>query len=82
MEASTEFSSSSKMGTKTRMTTATMKLERYYSSVREEVSPLADDAFTLLSSQDYVHLKINRHYLVLTVSTRQCTTLPTNNMQR
>jgi hypothetical protein len=31
-----------------------MKLERYYSSVREEVSPLADDANTLLERQDYV----------------------------
>ena len=31
-----------------------MKIERYYSSVREEVSPLANDAFTLLERQDYV----------------------------
>ena len=31
-----------------------MKIERYYSSVREEVSPLANDAFTLLETQDYI----------------------------
>lgn len=37
-----------------RMVVSEMKLERYYSSVREEVSPLSDDALTLLDSQDYV----------------------------
>ena len=31
-----------------------MRIERYYSSVKEEVSPLADDAFTLLDAEDYV----------------------------
>ena len=37
-----------------RMVSATMRLERYYASVREEVSPLADDAMLLLETQDYV----------------------------
>ena len=33
---------------------ATMKIQRYYSSVREEVSQLSEDANTLLERQDYV----------------------------
>ena len=52
LEASS--SSTSKEETKTHTISATMKIERYYSSVREEVSPLANDAFTLLERQDYV----------------------------
>lgn len=47
-------SSTSKVETSTHTISATMKIERYYSSVREEVSPLANDAFTLLERQDYV----------------------------
>ena len=31
-----------------------MKVERYYSSIREEVSPLASSAYKLLDKQDYV----------------------------
>ncbi len=31
-----------------------MRIERYYSSVKEESSPLADDAMTLLDAEDYV----------------------------
>lgn len=31
-----------------------MRIERYYSSLREEISPLADDAATLLAEEDYV----------------------------
>merc|ERR1711957_477251 len=33
---------------------ATMRIERYYSSVREELSPLSEDALTLLDRQDYI----------------------------
>ncbi len=44
----------SKTTSQTRMITATMKLERYYSSLKEEVSPLSKDAFALVDSQDYV----------------------------
>jgi len=31
-----------------------MRIERYYSSVKEEISPLSNDAYTLLDKQDYV----------------------------
>ena len=31
-----------------------MRIERYYSSVREEISALTNDAKTILSRQDYV----------------------------
>ena len=31
-----------------------MRIERYYSSVREELSSLSDDALTLLDRQDYI----------------------------
>jgi hypothetical protein len=31
-----------------------MRIERYYNSVREEVSPLSDDATTLLDGDDYI----------------------------
>lgn len=48
------FSSSSKQSGESQIIVASMKLERYYSSVREEASPLAVDAFTLLDRQDYV----------------------------
>ena len=40
--------------TKTRYINASMRIERYYSSVREEVSPLSDDAIQLINGQDYV----------------------------
>jgi hypothetical protein len=33
---------------------STMRIERFYSSVREEASPLVDNASTLLDKQDYV----------------------------
>jgi hypothetical protein len=33
---------------------STMRIERFYSSVREEVSPLVDNASALLDKQDYV----------------------------
>jgi len=36
------------------MITSTMRIERYYSSVREELSSLSDDALTLLDRQDYI----------------------------
>lgn len=34
--------------------TAIMRVERFYSSVREDISPLSEDGATLLASQDYV----------------------------
>merc|ERR1719157_428649 len=37
-----------------RMITSTMRIERYYSSIREELSSLTDDALTLLDRQDYI----------------------------
>ena len=40
--------------TKTRYITASMRIERYYASVREEVTALSDDATTLLNNQDYI----------------------------
>jgi len=36
------------------MITSTMRIERYYSSIREELSSLTDDALTLLDRQDYI----------------------------
>merc|ERR1712161_100839 len=33
---------------------ATMSIMRYYSSVREELSPLSEDALTILDRQDYI----------------------------
>ena len=47
-------SSSSKLKMNTHMVTASMRIERYYSSVREEVSPLANDAAAILDAEDYV----------------------------
>lgn len=46
--------SSARINRTTKMITASMRLERYYSSLREEVSPLSADAATLLQEQDYV----------------------------
>ena len=40
--------------TQVRVIVTTMKIERYYSSVKEEVSPLSDSAKTLLDKQDFV----------------------------
>jgi len=40
--------------TSERMIVATMRIERYYSSVREELSSLSDDSLTLLDRQDYI----------------------------
>ena len=51
---SSNASGSSKTSGTSHIVTASMTLERYYSSVREEISPLADDAKQLLDSQDYV----------------------------
>merc|ERR1711957_959304 len=53
-EASFEAKSSGKVTAKTRKLVATMRIERYYSSVREELSPLSEDALTLLDRQDYI----------------------------
>ena len=43
-----------KRETRTQSIAASMRIDRYYSSVREEVSPLSDDALTLLDRQDYI----------------------------
>lgn len=40
--------------TKTYVTIGYMRIERYYNSMREEVSPLNESALTLLDNQDYV----------------------------
>ena len=37
-----------------RMVISTMRIERYYSSVRDEISPLSPAALKLLDSQDYI----------------------------
>jgi len=52
--ASISAKSSGKVTAKTRKLVATMRIERYYSSVREELSPLSEDALTLLDRQDYI----------------------------
>lgn len=48
------YGRTSKVETNTRYIVATMRIERYYASVREEVSPLLDEAVLLLERQDYV----------------------------
>ena len=53
-EASIQAKSSGKVTAQTRKIVATMRIERYYSSVREELSPLSEDALTLLDRQDYI----------------------------
>lgn len=53
-EASSRASVDTKSTSQMRMITASMKIQRYYSSVREELSPLSEDALTLLDSQDYI----------------------------
>lgn len=47
-------SSTSKSESQWRTMSATMRIERYYSSVREEVSPLSPSAKSLLDNEDYV----------------------------
>jgi len=39
---------------RTRIVVTTKRIERYYSSVREEVFPLSEDAFTLLDAHDCI----------------------------
>jgi len=53
-EVNISAKTSGKSMTRTRIVVATMRIERYYSSVREEVSPLSEDALTLLDAQDYI----------------------------
>lgn len=43
-----------KTTSKTQLLVASMRIDRYYSSVREEISPLSDDALSLLNNEDYV----------------------------
>ena len=52
--ASVEAKSSGKFTAKTRRIIATMRIERYYSSVREKLSPLSEDTSTHLDRQDYI----------------------------
>ena len=49
-----DSSSTSKTSSKTHYVVATMRIQRYYSSVREELSPLSAGAVELLNRQDYV----------------------------
>ena len=51
---STKENSSGKFTDKTRIIVAIMHIERYYASVREEISPLSDDALTRLDGQYYI----------------------------
>ena len=37
-----------------RLVVATMRINRYYTSIREELSPLTADAKTILDNKDYV----------------------------
>merc|ERR1712166_1014589 len=53
-EASSSASVDTKSTSQMRMITASMKIQRYYSSIREELSPLSEDALTLLDTQDYI----------------------------
>lgn len=53
-ETKTSESSSSKETGKQYVVNAVMRIERYYASVKEDVSPLSNSASTLLENQDYV----------------------------
>ena len=53
-EVTKDSTSSSQQTTRKHYVISTMRVERYYSSIREEVSPLADSAYRLLDRQDYV----------------------------
>ena len=47
---------SGKSMSRARIVVATMRIERYYSSVREEFSPLSEDALTLLDVQNSINV--------------------------
>ncbi len=51
---SSEYKSTRKEKTNRHMVVTIMNIDRYYSSVREEVSPLSPDATTLLDRQDWI----------------------------
>ncbi len=51
---SKSFDNQVKTKSKRHIISSTMRIERYYSSVKEERSPLANDALTLLKAEDYV----------------------------
>jgi len=53
-EMKAEVKMNSKSSSSRRYIVAVMKIQRYYSSVREELSPLSEDALTLLDTQDYI----------------------------
>ena len=54
VEVNIAAKTSGKFLSRTCIVVAAMRIERYYSSVREEVSPLSEDALTLLGTQDYI----------------------------
>ncbi len=45
---------STKTVSRKQLLSTSMRIDRYYSSVREEISPLSDDALSLLNNEDYV----------------------------
>jgi len=47
-------SSSGKVTAKIRMIVATMRIQQYYSSVKEELSPLSENILTRLDRQDHI----------------------------
>ncbi len=49
-----EFKSTKKVDIKSHMVVTVMNIDRYYSSVRDEVSPLSPDAMTLLERRDWI----------------------------
>jgi len=53
-EMAASSTSNSKSKTKKHFITATMRIERYYSSLLEDKSHLSDDAKTLLEREDYI----------------------------
>ena len=53
-ELSAERKSTSKHTTKTHVVSSPMRIEHYYSSVKEDQSDLSSDAFELLDNKDYI----------------------------
>jgi hypothetical protein len=53
-ELSAERKSTSKNKWNTHVVASTMRIERYYSSIKEESSDLSSDAFELLDNRDYI----------------------------
>jgi len=53
-KTTSKYKGTNKSSADKKVMSATMKIMRYYSSVREELSPLTEDALTLLDQQDYI----------------------------